>query len=456
MAAQFNLRPSLRRYLRCRDGWINFAVGFQTDTGSVTQSIRFRDGRVRVAATIPGDVDVVLRFANDATLREMLASTPNESLTLILRNRMIVDGNLAFLQAFNFFVSLLLGKRHQRMLDRAREQRGRIAPAAVRFRQLGSGRRAGGTATIPFDGGSPRRRCPMVARPLSFHVQPGGLPATGRVAARAFRRDPRDLRGTSQAAHRVVSPQRLRDRHVGPAVESRNPPGSCIQVLDGAPRAHHRRELAHRRHVDVETADRRDHLPRCAGSDDLGRVALGREARPQPLSISPQDLDTLHDVFPYWAKRNFREWVRRDHGNPLCLAIDTRWAFYFVWKSVGISHTVPDFRRLLQRGTDGVRATSRRSWQRTVRSTTHGRTPFAPCVSAWRASTPTRRIFRARPGALRTIRRSRAAHRSCCASRRFAGGFPRNRRRRSTKRSTRCGSSGSPCTWRAPTPASPS
>jgi len=31
---------------------------------------------------------------------------------------MILDGNLAYLQLFNFYIALLLGKKHQRMLDR--------------------------------------------------------------------------------------------------------------------------------------------------------------------------------------------------------------------------------------------------------------------------------------------------------------------------------------------------
>ncbi|MEZ4549413.1 MAG: hypothetical protein R2874_02770 [Desulfobacterales bacterium] len=39
--------------------------------------------------------------------------TPNELLGLILKNHMILDGNLACLQLFNYYVSLLMGGRHQ-------------------------------------------------------------------------------------------------------------------------------------------------------------------------------------------------------------------------------------------------------------------------------------------------------------------------------------------------------
>ena len=82
------------------------------------QSITFKDGHARVSSSIPQDADVTLRFVSDQTLIHMLGITPNEVLTLILNNEMILDGNLAYLQLFNFYISLLLGKKHQRMLDR--------------------------------------------------------------------------------------------------------------------------------------------------------------------------------------------------------------------------------------------------------------------------------------------------------------------------------------------------
>jgi autonomous glycyl radical cofactor GrcA len=118
MALQFNYRPSLKRYLKGTDGWINFAVGFKTEMGTVEKAIIFCDGRVSVSAHIPDDVDVVMRFVSDATLKEMLGIRPNEMLDLIMKNKMTLDGNMTYLQLFNFYVSLLLGKKHQKMLEK--------------------------------------------------------------------------------------------------------------------------------------------------------------------------------------------------------------------------------------------------------------------------------------------------------------------------------------------------
>jgi pyruvate formate-lyase/glycerol dehydratase family glycyl radical enzyme len=74
-----------------------------------------------------------------------------------------------------------------------------------------------------------------------------------------------------------------------------------------------------------------------------------------PANVSEETMKLLHhEVFPYWAKRNFREWVREKYDKPLCQKIDERSAVYFDWKQVTISHTIPDFPKLMRLGTRGL------------------------------------------------------------------------------------------------------
>jgi len=122
MALFFNHRSVLNGYLKGADGWIHFTVGFVTESGGVCQAARFYSGRMSVLNKIPEDADVVIRFADEAALMEMLRVTPNEVLNLILKNRIILDGNLAYLQLFNYLVSLLMGRKHQKMLEKAHQQ----------------------------------------------------------------------------------------------------------------------------------------------------------------------------------------------------------------------------------------------------------------------------------------------------------------------------------------------
>ncbi|MEA2101693.1 MAG: formate acetyltransferase, partial [Thermodesulfobacteriota bacterium] len=90
MAAQFNLRPSLRRRLKSTDGWTNFSIGIKTETGTVEQALLFQDGRLRVLNYIPSNADATMRFINDDVLKETVRITPNEMLNLVLKNKLIL------------------------------------------------------------------------------------------------------------------------------------------------------------------------------------------------------------------------------------------------------------------------------------------------------------------------------------------------------------------------------
>ena len=84
-----------------------------------------------------------------------------------------------------------------------------------------------------------------------------------------------------------------------------------------------------------------------------------------PFDISEETRRLLHfEVFPYWNRRNFREWVREKYDNPLCQQIDERYALYFNWKQATISHTIPDFPKILRLGTSGMIEEIRRELDR--------------------------------------------------------------------------------------------
>jgi len=106
MAFHFNYLPRFKKYLKSDDGWINFSLGMRTEEGNVRQCIIFHDGRVRVSSDIPDDVDTEMVFADNGTLKDMASLPPNEVLNLVLKNRLIVRGNLVFAQLFSFFITL--------------------------------------------------------------------------------------------------------------------------------------------------------------------------------------------------------------------------------------------------------------------------------------------------------------------------------------------------------------
>ena len=74
-----------------------------------------------------------------------------------------------------------------------------------------------------------------------------------------------------------------------------------------------------------------------------------------PSDITEEEAWILHhEIFPYWADKNFRERLRIKHDNPLALQIDERFSVYFDFKSAAFSHTIPDFPHFLRLGTSGM------------------------------------------------------------------------------------------------------
>ncbi len=355
MAVLFNRRPSLNRYLKGADGWINFTIGFITESGGVCQAAKFNKGRMSVLSEIPEDANVVIRFADEAALMEMLRVPPNEVLNLILKNRMILDGNLAYLQLFNYLVSLLMGKKHQKMLEKAHKQ-------DTAFRQS------------TYD-----QKNPDLARSLAVRRD---YLMTGEKS------DPnvRYLDDPYLSAYRLEDFPRLKgflDRYFNdmpeicperPQIltqwfrthgfETRSDKTPWIPELRQAEAFSHlmtnKKPIIRPNDLVAGTTTTNEHIgviiyPEAQGLMAWGELGSIDKRILNPYRITDQTARSLHhDVFPFWADRNFRAWVRKANNYPICQKIEERWVAYFVWKSVGISHTIPHFPTILEKGTSGI------------------------------------------------------------------------------------------------------
>ena len=355
MAFMFNNRPSLKKYLRTTDGWINFSVGIKLENGKLEQSIAFRNGKVSVSGKIAPDTDVVMRFVNKETVKEMLKITPNEILGLILHNKMVLDGNIAYLQLFNFYLSLLLGKKHQRMLTKkikedstyrkkeyatdGHEARGREIADRTKNRLRGMSIDENVRyLEDPYLSEYSIDNFPRIRNFLNDHftLKPAICTERPRLLTQWFRKNgfEFDTEGIlwqpeirAALAYRYLMKNRKPIIHgndlIAGTSTSKEPTGVII-------------------------------YPDAQGTMIWGELGSVDKRVLNPYTISEEDAIVLHDIFTFWTKRNFREYVRDKYHNPLCLSIDERWVYYFVWKSVGISHTIPDFPKVLNKGINGI------------------------------------------------------------------------------------------------------
>lgn len=351
VAAEYTLRPSLRRRLRTADGRLNFSVGFCTEDGAVAQTISFRDGRVRVRSGVAADVDTTLTFQDDDALLEMLRLPPNEALTLIMKNRVRVNGNMTWMSAFNHLVSLLTRRRTARALARSRarfDAEAESIAAGYEMRRPGDARgreeRLAGDRSDavrflddPYLGAYTLMDFPRLKRFLDIHFEtrPELCPERPVILTEWFREHGFDTRADGTPWNPVLR-QGEAFKHL---MAARKPIVRGGDLLAGTTTG---------KEIGVVI------YPDAHGTLIWGELLTVGDRPINSYDVSPEDVAALHDIYPFWTHRSFREWVRDTYDEPLGQRIDERLAVYFSVKTVALSHTIPDFPRLLRKGARGM------------------------------------------------------------------------------------------------------
>jgi formate C-acetyltransferase len=350
MAFHFNYLPKFRKYLRSDDGWINFSLGMRSEKGNVRQCIIFRDGRVRVSSDIPGDVDTEMVFSDNGTLKDMASLPPNEVLNLVLKNRLIVRGNLVFAQLFSFFITLFVkGKIINMMKKKARQCPAgscsdNAQPVAARTPKirplLTAPSRDPGVVYLddPYLSGYSLADFPRLRKFLDIHFTQKPVICHERplVLTQWFRKN-----GFERRPDGSPWVPELRQGHAFKhLMENRKPIIRKDDLIAGTTTA---------QEIGVVL------YPDSHGTMIWGELFTTPFRQLFPYDISDETREILHhSVFPFWVHRNFKEWVREKYGNPLCQSLDDRFAVYFLWKTAALSHTVIDYPRLLKLGARGI------------------------------------------------------------------------------------------------------
>jgi formate C-acetyltransferase len=373
VALALTLDPRRRRLLTTADGPLDFSVALTTDDGSVAVTFRVRGGRARVRRGVARDADAVITARDGSTLADLVRLPPNEVLTLLMKGRLVIRGNLTWVSAFNHLTSRLGQGRNRSALARARED------FATEARTLAATAGNGDGSPSPWaetTGAGAERR----ARPADLLVGPG--PAERRADPRADRvewlDDPylSDLRLDDFPRlvdfldqHFTTRPEICPERPLlltrwyrrhGFELRPDGTPWNPVLRQAGALAHLMSSKEARVRSGDLlaGTTTTRDIgvvlYPDAHGTLIWGELLTVADRTLNPYDVDAETVEALHDVFPFWADRSFREWVRDTYAAPRCQEIDERFAAYFLWKTVALSHTIPDFPRLLRLGVEGV------------------------------------------------------------------------------------------------------
>ncbi|MFH2067184.1 MAG: pyruvate formate lyase family protein [Pseudomonadota bacterium] len=321
MAIQFNLRPSLKKYMKGKDGWINFSVGFRSAARNVEQAIIFHDGRVRVQGSIPENVDVTMIFQDGDALKEMAFSTPNEMLKLKRSHRNDIRQRKITYGGCNPGLSkTLTSRKHYRMRGKAG------ADPNVLF------------LSDPYLSEYSMEDFPRLKKFFDFHFD-----ARPEICAERPRILTDWYRENGFECNRQGDPWFPETRQ-----------GLAFQHL-----MKHKKPVIRKDDLLAGTTTAKEAgvtiFPDGQGNMIWGELNSLEQRILIPFSCSRETAETLHhDVLPFWMHRNFKEYVRNHFHYPICQKLDERFVAYFVWKSVGISHTIPNLKRVLDKGISGI------------------------------------------------------------------------------------------------------
>jgi pyruvate formate-lyase/glycerol dehydratase family glycyl radical enzyme len=353
MAKQFNLRPSLRRYLQSTDGWTNFTIGIRTASGSVQQAIEFKDGRVRAFNHVPANADAVMHFVNDEVLKEIATITPNEMLNLVLKNKIILYGNMGYLQAFNYYISLILGKMHLRMLKKANKKDKQDRKKAYDIDDPKLSKELADRKNYRMKGNLEDSGVRHLADPYLSDYSLEDFPRIKVLHDKHFSAIPE------------ISSERpllLTEWYRRNGFEKDKKGNDWFPELR---QAYALKYLMENKAVVIRpgnllagtcTPEEEGVLiyPDTTGTMIWGELDSIDKRLLIPCNITHKTASELHDIFPFWTKRTTREWIREKFDYPLCQKIDERAVASFNFKIVCMSHTVPDLPRFVEEGTGAM------------------------------------------------------------------------------------------------------
>lgn len=349
MAFCFNRIPKYRKYLKTDQGWLDFSVGLRTENDSVAQTIIFNDGKVKVVKGVTKDASVEMTLMDENTLKQMATLPPNEILNLLLKNKMVTRGNMTHLQIFNFFISVLL---RNKQLGQIKKQKAALVKLKMQEAPTGE---------IP-----PKKQQLLKAE----NSDPGVRYLTDDpyLSSYSLADFPRlknflDIHFTHKPAICIERAAILTDWFKKNGFETDRDGRSWEPVLRQGYAFKHllenRKPIIRKDDLIAGTTTTKEIgvplYPDAQGTLLWGELLTMPYRGLNPYDITNDEIRELHhNIYPFWIKRNFREWVREHYNQPLGQKLDERWAVNFLWKSAALSHTIIDYPKLFRIGARGI------------------------------------------------------------------------------------------------------
>lgn len=303
--------------------------------GSFSLEATFGKGRVSCRRGRHGTPDATLSFRNAEAARALLTKSPARVLDMLLTSDLVFYGNLSHVARLSFMLNSLVNRNkrpdvpYRRPVSLPEPRRSLPMKPCDGVQHLDDP----GLADFSLDD------VPRVAGFLNdcFAITPEICPERPQLYTDYLRNHDFELTSLEGESHPALR-QAGAFKHL---MSHRKPMIREGDLLAGTTTSKPKGVVVY---------------PECGGITIWPELGTVSRRKLNPYRISRETADILNsDVFPFWIDRNVREFARARFNNPKSIQLDERFVFYFQWKTQAVSHTIPSFERVLNRGLEALK-----------------------------------------------------------------------------------------------------
>ena len=344
----FMISKNLRKEIyNLETGYIfNARYQFRTRDGLVNIFVVFSDGKMKSGFGTIEDPNVTISYKDKETLAKIYNKSPEESLDYLLTNEMSYTGNMAYLTKFSYISTVLSGSK-----IKGYQGPGNQVIFPPQNIEKGETRRKLTNERLDRRVDNVR----WLEDPYLEKYTINDFPRLKKLKTRRF---------SLQPAICVERAQLLTEYHREHGFETDTSGTPIDPNLRQAGAMNHimtnRKPIIHDDYLLAGSTTTKEVgvpiYPEFIGLTIWPELRTIGKRELNPNDIAPEDADILNfEVFPFWMDRNVREYCRQKYGNPISQQLEERFVLYFMMKNNAISHTVPDFPKIISCGIESIR-----------------------------------------------------------------------------------------------------
>lgn len=316
----------------------------RTKDDSVNVYVIFKDGKMSTGRGKIDNPDTVIVYKDKPTIARMWSKSGDETLDLLLTNEMSYSGNMAYLSRFSYLTGLLLSSKNTTPpqeieeidIERCREKTDQVQKFRSRLdRQVDSVKYLPDPYLADYIlSDFPRLK---YLRNRRFGIKPTICIERADLLTQYHRANGFEV----DKDNNPIDPGLRQAQALRYILEHKTPIIWDKHLIAGSTTS---------KEVGIPL------YPEFIGTMIWTELKTIPTRTLNPNDLSPTDAEKLDaEIFPYWQDRTVREYCRKTFDYPLSQQLDEKWVLYFQMKNNAISHTIPDFKTVLNRGLESIR-----------------------------------------------------------------------------------------------------